>query len=83
MFLVGFSLQDILMDETRLYLVFEFLNMDLKKYLDSLESGKYLDPKKVKSYLYQVSAMFSHYHILSINSFTIYYYKLDTSIYLL
>lgn len=49
------SLLEILMDETRLYLVFEFLSMDLKKYLDSLESGKYLEPKKVKSYLYQIT----------------------------
>lgn len=57
MFVYDFSLVDIIMDETRLYLVFEFLSMDLKKYLDSLDSGKYLEQKKVKSYLYQVSHM--------------------------
>lgn len=49
-----FSLQETLMDETRLYLIFEFLSMDLKKYLDSIESGKFMEPALVKSYLYQV-----------------------------
>uniref|UniRef100_A0A1B6LED4 Protein kinase domain-containing protein n=2 Tax=Graphocephala atropunctata TaxID=36148 RepID=A0A1B6LED4_9HEMI len=47
-------LQETLMDETRLYLIFEFLPMDLKKYLDSFESGKYMEPSEVKSYLYQL-----------------------------
>lgn len=50
----GFSLQETLMDETKLYLIFEFLSMDLKKYLDTFESGKYMEPATVKSYLYQV-----------------------------
>lgn len=43
------------MQESKLFLVFEFLNMDLKKYVDSFEQGKYLDKKLVKSYCYQVS----------------------------
>ncbi|XP_028651224.2 cyclin-dependent kinase 1 [Erpetoichthys calabaricus] len=47
-------LQDVLMQESRLYLVFEFLSMDLKKYLDSIPSGQYMDPTLVKSYLYQI-----------------------------
>jgi len=47
-------LQETLMDETRLYLIFEFLSMDLKKYIDSIESGKYMEPALVKSYLYQI-----------------------------
>ncbi|MGH0115528.1 UNVERIFIED_CONTAM: hypothetical protein FKN15_024858 [Acipenser sinensis] len=47
-------LQDVLMQESRLYLVFEFLSMDLKKYLDSIPSGQYMDPMLVKSYLYQI-----------------------------
>ncbi|CAB1312749.1 unnamed protein product [Coregonus sp. 'balchen'] len=38
----------------RLYLIFEFLSMDLKKYLDSIPSGQYMDPMLVKSYLYQI-----------------------------
>ncbi|XP_030641864.1 cyclin-dependent kinase 1 isoform X3 [Chanos chanos] len=48
------SLLDVLMQESKLYLVFEFLSMDLKKYLDSIPSGQYMDPMLVKSYLYQI-----------------------------
>lgn len=29
--------------------------MDLKKYLDQIETGTYMDPKLVKSYLYQIN----------------------------
>lgn len=43
------------MQESKLFLVFEYLSMDLKKYVDSFESGKYLDKMLVKSYCYQVS----------------------------
>ncbi|XP_015593137.1 cyclin-dependent kinase 1 [Cephus cinctus] len=49
------SLVDVLMEEPRLYLIFEFLTMDLKKYMDSLGSGKLMDPSVVKSYLYQIT----------------------------
>ncbi|XP_066255688.1 cyclin-dependent kinase 1 [Euwallacea similis] len=49
------SLLEIIMDEPRLYLIFEFLSMDLKKYLDLIESDKCMDPKLVKSYLYQIN----------------------------
>ncbi|GAB1609939.1 cyclin-dependent kinase 1-like [Argonauta hians] len=48
------SLEDVLMQEGKLYLVFEFLSMDLKKYMDSIPSGKYMDRKLVKSYLHQI-----------------------------
>lgn len=47
------SLIDVLMEESRLYLIFEYLTMDLKKYMDSLGS-KMMEPAVVKSYLYQV-----------------------------
>lgn len=36
------------MQESRLYLIFEFLSMDLKKYLDSIPTGQYMDPMLVK-----------------------------------
>lgn len=42
------SLLDVLMQDSRLYLIFEFLSMDLKKYLDSIPSGQYLDAMLVK-----------------------------------
>lgn len=47
------NLLDVLMEETKLYLIFEFLNMDLKKYLDSL-GKKQLPKRTVASFLYQV-----------------------------
>ncbi|XP_013774341.1 cyclin-dependent kinase 1-like [Limulus polyphemus] len=55
-------LQDVLMQENRLYLVFEFLSMDLKKYLDSIPSGQNMDKMLVKSYLYQIlqAILFCH-----------------------
>ncbi|KAF7264078.1 hypothetical protein GWI33_000660 [Rhynchophorus ferrugineus] len=49
------TLLEVIMDEPRLYLIFEFLCMDLKKYLDKIETGKLMDPKLVKSYLYQIN----------------------------
>jgi cyclin-dependent kinase 1 len=51
---VCYSLEDVLMEESRLYLIFEFLSMDLKKYLDSLGPNKMMEPDLVRSYLYQV-----------------------------
>ncbi len=43
-----FSLEDVLMQENKLYLVFEFLSMDLKKYMDSIPSGEVMDKMLVK-----------------------------------
>lgn len=56
-------LEDVMMDEQRLYLIFEFLSMDLKKYLDSeIPQGKFMDPKLVKSYTYQVNEAILFFH---------------------
>lgn len=41
------------MDESRLYLVFEFVPMDLKKFIDS-RPKKHLDIATTKSFTYQV-----------------------------
>jgi len=49
------SLEDVLMEESRLYLIFEFLSMDLKKYLDSLGTNKLMETNLVRSYLYQIT----------------------------
>ncbi|KAF5280185.1 hypothetical protein FQA39_LY18102 [Lamprigera yunnana] len=49
------TLEDVLMEESRLYLVFEFLSMDLKKYMEKIKPGEYMNPNLVKSYLYQVN----------------------------
>ncbi len=40
------SLEDVLHQDARLYLVFEYMNMDLKKYIDSLKGD--MDPMLVK-----------------------------------
>lgn len=50
------------MEDSRLYLIFEFLSMDLKKYMDSLPQEKMMDSELVKSYLYQITAamLFCH-----------------------
>ncbi|XP_059544939.1 cyclin-dependent kinase 1-like [Myotis daubentonii] len=42
------------MQDSRLYLIFEYLSMDLKKYLDSIPPGQLMDSALVKSYLYQI-----------------------------
>lgn len=56
------SLNDVLMEDNRLYLIFEFLSMDLKKYMDSLAPEKMLDTELVRSYMYQITAaiLFCH-----------------------
>eukprot|EP00090_Calanus_glacialis_P001786 TRINITY_DN11317_c0_g1_i2.p1 TRINITY_DN11317_c0_g1~~TRINITY_DN11317_c0_g1_i2.p1 ORF type:complete len:316 (-),score=120.40 TRINITY_DN11317_c0_g1_i2:136-1083(-) len=49
------GLMDVLMQEAKLYLIFEFLTMDLKKYMDtSIGKGGKMDPQLVKSYTYQI-----------------------------
>lgn len=56
------TLEEVLMQEGKLYLVFEFLSMDLKKYIDSIPKEKMLDKQLVKSYLYQIlqAMLFCH-----------------------
>lgn len=46
-----FSLEDVLMEESMLHLVFEHMSMDLRKYMDV----KLMDGNKIKSFLYQVN----------------------------
>ena len=47
------SLEDVLHDDTKLYLVFEFMQMDLKKYMDEVKGS--LDPTLVKVSLLSLS----------------------------
>jgi len=47
-------LEDVLMQENKLYLVFEFLSMDLKKYMDTIPRDEMMDRMLTKSYLYQL-----------------------------
>ncbi|KAI1727067.1 protein kinase domain-containing protein [Ditylenchus destructor] len=47
------SLENVIMDENRLYLIFEFVTMDLKRYLDNLDRDDLLDKTTIQSFLYQ------------------------------
>ncbi|XP_064458013.1 cyclin-dependent kinase 1-like [Ornithodoros turicata] len=55
-------LQDVLMQENRLFLVFEFLSMDLKKYMDTIPKDQQMDKTLVKSYMKQIleAILFCH-----------------------
>ena len=54
------NLIDLIHGEKRLYLVFEYLNHDLKKFLDL--NGAPLKPELVKSYLYQLLLAIKYCH---------------------
>ncbi|CAK8687875.1 cyclin-dependent kinase 1-like [Clavelina lepadiformis] len=56
------ALQDVVLQESNLYLVFEFLQMDLKRYMDTIPSGKYMDKDLVKSYTFQILQGISYCH---------------------
>uniref|UniRef100_H2YBU9 Protein kinase domain-containing protein n=1 Tax=Ciona savignyi TaxID=51511 RepID=H2YBU9_CIOSA len=56
------SLQDVVLQESNLFLVFEFLQMDLKKYMDTIASGKFMDKELVKSYTYQILQGITYCH---------------------
>uniref|UniRef100_A0A0N5AWQ9 Protein kinase domain-containing protein n=1 Tax=Syphacia muris TaxID=451379 RepID=A0A0N5AWQ9_9BILA len=48
------ALEEVIMQEEKLYLIFEFLSMDLKKFLDSFPKDVMMDAHLQKSYLYQI-----------------------------
>lgn len=48
------DLQCVIMEESRLYLIFEFLSMDLKKYMDKTYGQKGIPEKISQNFLYQV-----------------------------
>jgi len=56
------KLEDVLHSKNRLFLVFEFIDYDLKKYLDTIKAN--MSPMLLKSYLYQLirSIFFCHGH---------------------
>ncbi|PRP89625.1 cyclin-dependent kinase 2-like [Planoprotostelium fungivorum] len=53
-------LEDVLTTPNRLFLVFEFLDFDLKKYIDSVDDV--IQPQLVKSYLYQLIQSIAYCH---------------------
>ena len=45
-----------MLQDAKIYLIFEFLPMDLKQYMDTnIPKDGQMDPKLTKSYLYQVT----------------------------
>ncbi len=54
------QLKDIVHGENKLYLIFEYFNLDLKKYLD--KNGGPLEPTMVKQMLYQLLEGLVHCH---------------------
>ncbi|VDD89717.1 unnamed protein product [Enterobius vermicularis] len=48
------ALEVVIMEEEKLYLIFEFLSMDLKKFLDGIPPGVMMSCYTQKSYLYQI-----------------------------
>jgi len=48
-------LKDVMLQDAKIYLIFEYLTMDLKKYMDTgVPKDGQMDPKLTKSYLYQL-----------------------------
>lgn len=48
------ELKDVVCSENKLYLLFEYLEIDLRKYLESLGESEVLDPEVVKSFIFQI-----------------------------
>lgn len=48
------GLNDVILSENSLYLVFEYLQEDLKRHIDRYPAGKYMEPERVKSFTYQI-----------------------------
>ncbi|CAF2987864.1 unnamed protein product [Rotaria sp. Silwood2] len=56
------QLRDVILTDARLYLIFEYLAMDLKKYLDCLGENEDMDVALIRSYMYQIidALLFCH-----------------------
>lgn len=48
------GLKDVVIEDKKLYLVFEFLDQDLKRFLESYAPDQYPEPMIVKTFLYQI-----------------------------
>lgn len=56
------ELRDVIHDISKLYLVFEFLEQDLKRYMDYIAPNRRMAPMLVKSYMYQLLSGLQHVH---------------------
>ncbi|KAI8778249.1 cyclin-dependent kinase 2 [Biomphalaria glabrata] len=55
-------LLDVIHCDMKLYLVFEYLTKDLKKYMDSFPSNEQINPALIKSYMFQLLSGISYCH---------------------
>jgi serine/threonine protein kinase len=55
-------LKDVVIDQKQLYLIFEFLDKDLRVYMEGL-GNKSMEPLKVKKLLYQMLAGIADCHM--------------------
>lgn len=65
-YLFNFRLKDVIIDQKQLYLVFEYVDKDLKHYMEDLgKDGKdpYMDPIRVKKFLYQMLSGIADCHM--------------------
>ena len=60
------------MNDNILYLVFEFLPINLKQHMDSLQDDKLLEPQLVKSYLHQITQGIFFCFSLALFSYSLY-----------
>ena len=56
------ELKDVVCAENKLYLLFEYLDIDLKKYLESLNENVMLEPERIKSFLFQILEAIAYCH---------------------
>ena len=57
-----FRLKDVVIDHKQLYLIFEYLDKDLRAYMQGL-GNKLMEPLKVKKFLYQMLAGIAECHM--------------------
>ncbi len=56
-------LKDVIIDQKQLYLVFEYVEKDLKYYMETIDKDSYMDPMKVKKFMYQMLAGIADCHM--------------------
>ncbi len=56
------ELKDVVCSENKLYLIFEYLELDLRKFLESPQQTEYLDIELIRSFLYQLLEGIAYCH---------------------
>jgi cyclin-dependent kinase 1 len=60
------EIKDVVIHENKLYLIFEYLEIDLRKYLSSLSHDEILESDLIKSFLYQLLDGIAYCHSMKI-----------------